>query len=202
MYTIKRHKLLNLFYVHDRYSGPIKDEYEVVENVEDWREVHQKVKEYESNNPPNTDGIFDDYYKYEHMKAVWGDPEGIKPSIGQLFFLYVKEGHSRKRTLFELCEVKNIQEPYVIYQNHGISTQEKCTLAAFQRGAMIPGRDKFFIKDFEKGTHIRYPRNLISTLIGKTDYRQVRRQFAVAQGVTDWDLPAVEYKCGRPLARA
>jgi len=46
MYKIKRHKLLNLYYVHDRYCGPITDEYEFIEEVEELYPAVLKVREY------------------------------------------------------------------------------------------------------------------------------------------------------------
>lgn len=81
MCKIKRHKLLNLYYIHDQYSGPIQDEYEFVEQVNDFYASMMKLKEYQEKSTPNIEGIFEDYYKYEHMKSIWGNPEEIQPSI-------------------------------------------------------------------------------------------------------------------------
>lgn len=76
MYKIKRHILLNLFYIHGQYSGPITDEYEAIEEIENWSEALKRVIELQASTVSNTDGIFEDYYKYHHMKGIWGNPGG------------------------------------------------------------------------------------------------------------------------------
>jgi hypothetical protein len=191
MYTIKRHKLLNIYYLHDQYSGPITEEYEVVEEVGNYSEVQSRLKDYQETANPSYDGLFEDYYKYEHMKSVWGDPEGLKPSIGQLFFICLKEMHSQFRTYFELCEVKAIQEPHVHYFNHATSKRDRMTFAQFQGNALIPERDESFIQNWESKVRIRYPRNLISTLLND-GYRY--KQISIAKNYNEWDLPKVEMK--------
>lgn len=70
MYKIKRHKLLNLYYIHGQYSGSITSDYEVIEEVDELGSAYRKLKEYEENQIPNIDGIFEDYYRYEHMKGL------------------------------------------------------------------------------------------------------------------------------------
>jgi hypothetical protein len=194
MYKIKRHKLLNLYYIHGQYSGIITSDYEAIEEVEDLGIAYLKLKEYEENQIPNIDGIFEDYYRYEHMKGLWGVLEGIQPTIGQLFFYCVKEGHGQKRTPFELCEVRTVNEPFVIVYNHAQSKSEKMTMAAFQGLALVPERDPSYITNWEVKTKIRYPKNLISKLKGVTDYRQVRnRVVSLSKNITDWDLPVKEF---------
>ncbi len=194
MYKIKRHKLLNLYYVHDQYSGPITDEYEVVDEVLNWSQVHGKLKDYQAKEPANIDGIFEHYYKYEHMKEIWGDINGIQPSVGQLFFICLKESYDKKRNLFELCEVKSIKnEPQIYYYNHAASKGDKMTISQFQGLALIPERDEAYIQNWEGKVKIRYPRNLINQLVGMMDYRQSRnRRVGLAQYIEDWDLPKVQ----------
>lgn len=140
VYKIKRHKLLNLYYLHDQYSGPVQADYEVVEEVSDYIKAFTTLKEYQATSTPLNamEGLFEDYYKYEHMKDVWGDPRGVQPSIGQLFFICLKEMHGRFRTLFHLCEVKSIQEPHVMFYNHAESKNERLTFAQFQGLALLP----------------------------------------------------------------
>lgn len=190
VYKIKRHKLLNVYYLHDQYSGKLKEEYEVVEEVTDYNLAITKVKEYQETATPSFDGLFEDYYKYEHMKDVWGDPRGVQPLDGQLFFICLKEMHGQFRTLFHLCEVKAIQEPHVMFQNYAESKNDKMTFAQFQGLALIPGRDELFIQDWETKTGILYPRNLISRLSGITNHRYVRHKYiSIGNGINQWDLP-------------
>ncbi|MEK3992762.1 hypothetical protein [Robertmurraya sp. FSL R5-0851] len=195
MYKLKRHRILNLYYLHSPYSGSITEEYEVVEEVEDFVEGYTKLEEYRSNNESTIDGIFEDYYKYEHMKCLWGDVSGIQPTIGQLFFVCRKEAFGKWRTLYELCEVKEIHEYRVIYKNHASNKVDKMTIGTFQDQALFPTRDQNFIQEFEIKTGLTYPKNLISLLDGVKDYRKVmNRKIALTNGVTNWDLSKDHYQ--------
>jgi hypothetical protein len=190
MYKIKRHKLLNLYCIHGPYSGIITSDYEVIEELDELWNAYRKLKEYEENQIPNIDGIFEDYFRYEHMKGLWGVLEGIQPTLGQLFFCCVKENHGQKRTLIELCEVRSVNEPFVGIYNHAQSKPERITVAAFQGLALIPERNQSYIANWETKTKIRYPLNLIYTLKGIIDYRQVRhRVVSLTPYIKDWDLP-------------
>ncbi|MGS2778364.1 hypothetical protein ACVBAX_13440 [Robertmurraya sp. GLU-23] len=75
------------------------------------------------------------------MKCLWGDVSGIQPTIGQLFFVFRKEAFGKWRTLYELCEVKEIQEYRVIYKNHASNKVDKMTIGTFQGRALFPTRD-------------------------------------------------------------
>lgn len=194
MYKIKRHLTLNLYYLHDLHSGPVTANYEIVEeDVGQFQEAITKLKEYQKNCTPNIDGLFEDYYRYEHMKGLWGDPLKVQPAIGRLFYTCTKETFISKRTIFELYEVKSIQEPHITVFNHSSYKNEQMTFGQFQGLALIPEREESFIQNWESKTCIRYPRNLISKLVGCNSYRQIRNKtVSLAQHICDWDLPKIE----------
>lgn len=195
MYKIKRHLLLNIYYLHDQYSGPVTDEYEVVEEVEYLAEVYSKLESYQRNSTPAAGGLFDDYYKYHHMKDIWGVPHNVQPYIGQLFYVCVKEHFDKWRTLYQLCEVKDIHEPRIFLKNHGEKPRmDSMTIAQFQSMAMFPGREESFIRNWEMRSKCKYPKNLISKLKDARDYREVTlNQVALSKGVSDWDIEIVEF---------
>lgn len=194
MYKIKRHKILNLYYIHDQYSGPITSEYEIIEeDAGDYNEAYSKLEEYQDTSTPNVGGLFEDYYKYEHMKGLWGDPLKVQPTIGQLFYTCRKETFNSKRTIFELHEVKAIEEPYVKVINRSADKSEQMTIGQFQGLALIPEREENFILDWETRTGIKYPRYLISKLSRcRYYYNVLNRTVYLAQHITDWDLPILE----------
>jgi hypothetical protein len=100
-----------------------------------------------------------------------------------------KENYGQKRTLFELCEVRRVNEPFVGIYNHAQSKAERISVASFQGLALIPERNQTYIANWETKTNIRYPLNLISKLKGVIDYRQVRhRVVSLMPYIKDWDL--------------
>lgn len=197
MYKIKRHSLLNIYYLHDQYEGPVTDEYEVVEQVEHLAEAYSKLKAYQRVSKPVSDGLFDDYYKYHHMKDIWGEPHLEQPYKGQLFYVCVKEHFDKWRTLYQLCEIKDIQGPSIFIKNHGEKPREdRMTIGQFQNMAMFPGREQSFILNWEMRTKCKYPKNLISKLVDAREYREVKnKQIALSKGVADWDIEFIKFGC-------
>lgn len=197
MYKIKRHLLLNIYYLHDQYSGPVTDEYEVVDEVDYLGEAYSKLEDYQRKSTPGFDGLFDDYYKYHHLKGIWGDPLKIQPYIGQLFYICVREHFDKRRTLYQLCEVKDIQEPKIFIRNHGERPRDdRMTIAQFQSAALFPGRDESFISNWEERFKCKYPKNFISKLEGAKEYRSVNyKQVELSKGVMDWDIAFLEFDC-------
>jgi len=195
MYKIKRHLLLNIYYLHDQYSGPVTDEYEVVDEAEYIAEAYSKLESYKRNSTPAAGGLFDDHYKFHHMKDTWGEPDNAQPYIGQLFYVCVREHFDKWRTLYQLCEVKDIQEPRIFLKNHGEKPRrETMTIAQFQSMAMFPGREESFIRDWEMRIKCKYPRNLISKLKNIRDYRGVTlKQISLSKGTNDWDIEFVDF---------
>lgn len=197
MYKIKRHLLLNIYYLHDQYAGPVTEEYEVIDEVEYLAEAYSKLEDYQRNSTPVTDGLFDDYYKYHHMKVIWGEPHKVQPYIGQLFYVCVKENFDKWRTLYQLCEVQDIQGASIFIKNHGEKPRtDRMTIAQFQSMAMIPGRDEAFIRNWEMRVKCKYPKNLISKLADAREYREVKyKQVALSKGVSDWDIEFIKFDC-------
>lgn len=197
MYKIKRHLLLNIYYLHDQYAGLVTDEYEVVDEVEDLAVAYSKLKTLQNNSTPAADGLFDDYYKYHHMKDIWGEPHEFQPSIGQLFYVCVKEHFDKWRTLYQLCEVLDIKGASIFIKNHGEKTRtERMTIAQFQSMAMIPGRDESFIRNWEMRMKCKYPKNFVSRLDEAREYREVKyKQVELSKSVADWDIEFIKYDC-------